>query len=56
MNIAKNCLLIGLACFLLCAGMLDAQSYDSRIGTQRGGKVSFEPRGPGVLFGRSIRP
>ena len=51
MNIAKNCLLIGLACFLLCAGMLDAQSYDSRIGTQRGGKVSFEPRGPGVLFG-----
>ena len=51
MNIAKNCLLIGLACFLLCAGILDAQSYDSRIGTQRGGKVSFEPRGPGVLFG-----
>ena len=51
MNIAKNCLLVGLACFLLCAGMLDAQSYDSRIGMQRGGKVSFEPRGPGVLFG-----
>jgi hypothetical protein len=50
-NIAKNCLLVGLACFLLCAGMLDAQSYDSRIGMQRGGKVSFEPRGPGVLFG-----
>ena len=30
---------------------LDAQDYGARLGTvQRGGKVSFEPTGPGVLF------
>jgi hypothetical protein len=29
----------------------DAQEYGARLGTvQRGGKVTFEPRGPGVLF------
>ena len=28
-----------------------AQDYGTRLGTvKRGGKVSFEPRGPGVLF------
>lgn len=30
---------------------LAAQDYGARLGTvKRGGKVSFEPRGPGVLF------
>ena len=27
-----------------------AQTYGSRIGVQRGGVVSFEPSGPGVVF------
>ena len=36
---------------LLQPGLLAAQDYGSRLGTvKRGGKVSFEPRGPGVLF------
>ena len=38
---------------LLCYAppTLDAQDYGARLGTvKRGGKVSFEPRGPGVLF------
>ena len=31
--------------------VLVAQDYGARLGTvKRGGKVSFEPRGPGVLF------
>ncbi|NKB69602.1 MAG: hypothetical protein GKR89_21235 [Candidatus Latescibacteria bacterium] len=35
----------------LFAGAVQAQNYGARLGTvQRGGKVSFEPRGPGVLF------
>ena len=35
----------------LLANPLDAQDYGARLGTvQRGGKVSFEPTGPGVLF------
>ncbi|MFT5377646.1 MAG: hypothetical protein ACI906_004486, partial [Candidatus Latescibacterota bacterium] len=36
---------------LLLAPALDAQNYGTRLGTvKRGGKVSFEPSGPGVLF------
>ncbi len=36
---------------LLTAGTLQAQEFSTRLGVvQRGGKVSFEPRGPGVLF------
>ena len=27
------------------------QDYGTRLGLQRGGQVSFEPRGPGVMFG-----
>jgi hypothetical protein len=27
------------------------QDYGNRLGVQRGGAVSFEPQGPGVLFG-----
>ena len=35
----------------LLANPVDAQDYGTRLGTvQRGGKVSFEPTGPGVLF------
>ena len=31
---------------------LYAQNYGNRLGTiKRGGEVSFEPQGPGVLFG-----
>ena len=34
------------------AGSAAAQSYGSRLGTiKRGGIVSFEPQGPGVMFG-----
>ncbi len=36
------------------AGVVDrvaAQDYGTRLGTQRGGRVSFAPYGPGVLFG-----
>jgi len=44
---------------LLCAGLLcacavsrsEAQDYGSRLGAEQGGRVSFEPRGPGVMFG-----
>ena len=28
-----------------------SQEYGNRLGTQRGGQVTFQPRGPGVLFG-----
>ena len=37
----------------LSAGLYDqsaAQDYGSRLGVRRGGEVSFEPQGPGVLF------
>jgi hypothetical protein len=36
---------------LLVAGTSTAQDYGSRLGVQRGGKVTFEPRGSGVMFG-----
>ena len=29
---------------------VEAQDYGARLGVQRGGEVSFEPRGPGVVF------
>ena len=36
---------------VVLAGPLVAQDYGARLGTvQRGGRVSFEPSGPGVLF------
>ncbi len=36
---------------LLPVVLADAQTYGSRLGTvKRGGKVSFDPTGPGVLF------
>ena len=45
---------LGLTClaFLLLAGAaVEAQSYGARLGVQRGGRVNFEPTGPGVVFG-----
>ena len=43
---------LGLILLMLIAALsVDAQDYGSRLGTvKRGGKVSFEPTGPGVLF------
>ena len=39
------------ASLLLSTALVDAQTYGSRLGTvKRGGKVSFDPTGPGVLF------
>ena len=36
---------------LLATTALEAQEFGTRLGAvQRGGKISFEPRGPGVLF------
>ena len=43
--------LIGWAALVLAAGTAEAQEYGNRLGRQSGGVVSFEPRGPGVLFG-----
>ena len=41
-----------LGCLLLLPRFGAAQEYGARLGTlQRGGQVSFEPQGPGVLFG-----
>ena len=47
--------LVAVLSFIGLIGLSDggayAQDYGARLGTvQRGGKVSFEPRGPGVLF------
>ena len=36
---------------VLASAGLEAQDYGARLGVQRGGAVSFEPRGPGVVFG-----
>ena len=37
--------------FMLTLSAATAQDYGARLGTvQRGGKVTFEPTGPGVLF------
>ena len=42
---------LALAITVFWEAPLHAQSYGSRLGTvQRGGKVSFEPIGPGVIF------
>ena len=44
-------ILLALAAALFWDSSLYAQDYGTRLGTvQRGGKVSFEPTGPGVLF------
>ena len=43
--------MIGLGLLVLLAARVEGQEYGTRFGIQRGGTVSFEPRGPGVLFG-----
>ena len=51
MKLSRSPFIYILPLLVLGITALDAQ-YGSRLGTvQRGGKVSFEPRGPGVLFG-----
>ena len=46
------CLVWGAICLSLSPFPALAQEYGSRLGTvQRGGEVSFHPRGAGVLFG-----
>ena len=51
MNVRGANLTIGLALLVAFQTVLHAQNYGTRLGIQRGGEVSFEPRGPGVLFG-----
>ena len=51
MNVRGAILTIGLALLVAFQTVLHAQNYGTRLGIQRGGEVSFEPRGPGVLFG-----
>lgn len=41
------CLVLAALC--LTTGV-DAQSQDRRFGTQRGAQLTYEPRGPGILF------
>ena len=40
-----------LALALMAISPAPGQDYGDRLGVQRGGAVSYEPRGPGVLFG-----
>ena len=51
LNVRGANLIIGLALLVAFQTVLHAQNYGTRLGIQRGGEVSFEPRGPGVLFG-----
>ena len=40
-----------LVVLVICASGVRGQDYGTRLGTvQRGGKVSYEPTGPGLLF------
>ena len=45
-NLIYALLLVG-----VCEYSWSQGSYGRRLGSQRGGDVSFEPRGPGVMFG-----
>ena len=48
----KSTLTVAVGTWLACAAASAAtQDYGARVGIQRGGEVSWEPRGPGVLFG-----
>ena len=52
LNVRGANLTIGLALLVAFQAVLHAQDYGTRLGIQRGGEVSFEPRGPaGVLLG-----
>ncbi len=43
--------IVGLAVVLLGLQLAHGQEYGNRLGVTRGGKVSFEPQGSGVMFG-----
>ncbi|NKB71314.1 MAG: hypothetical protein GKR89_29930 [Candidatus Latescibacteria bacterium] len=48
----KSRLYAVLVAVVLASGSAQGQEdYGSRLGSQRGGSVSFEPQGPGVMFG-----
>ena len=51
MHWLKKGILVCLAGLMLWSPTYGQGEYGSRLGRQRGGAVSFEPRGPGVLFG-----
>ena len=51
MKVYRYYSLLCLTCLFLWGGAASGQEYGSRLGTQRGGKVSFEPQGSGVMFG-----
>ena len=46
----RACLLSVICCALLIS-VVQAQDYGNRLGVQRGGAVTYEPQGPGVMFG-----
>ncbi|MEE2629213.1 MAG: hypothetical protein VX670_12215, partial [Candidatus Latescibacterota bacterium] len=50
MKAYKHWILLCLAGLLMTGTAALGQDYGNRLGTQRGGKVSFEPAGPGVMF------
>ncbi len=49
-NLLTGLLLASIAVAILSSRAY-AQSYGNRLGERRGGAITFEPRGPGVLFG-----
>lgn len=51
LNLHVMLFIAGLALLGLFNAPLESQEYGARLGVQHGGKVSFEPRGPGVMFG-----
>ncbi|MGB1891840.1 MAG: hypothetical protein ACPHSD_09250, partial [Candidatus Latescibacterota bacterium] len=51
MKAHNNFILLCLVCLQLSAVAASGQDYGDRLGVQRGGKVSFEPQGSGVMFG-----
>ena len=51
MKVYRYYSLLCLTCLFLWGGAASGQDYGSRLGTQRGGKVSFQPQGSGVMFG-----
>ena len=50
MKAYKHWILLCLAGLLMTGTVAMGQDYGNRLGTQRGGKVSFEPAGPGAMF------
>ena len=46
----RACLLCIICCSFLVS-VVQAQDYGNRLGVQRGGEVTYEPQGAGVMFG-----